>query len=86
MKPAKQLNTSYMFAFAGTALLLVLIIIWRLVDYARERLGLAKFNLLLYHLIEDAKPAVRSRPLVLRMIRRIIWESEGRLRTRRRFR
>jgi len=50
------------------------------VDYAEERLGLAKFNLLLYHLIEDAKPAVRDRPLVQRMIRRVIWGSDGRWR------
>ncbi len=55
------------------------------VDYARERLGLAKFNLMLYNLILDAKPKVRSQPLVLRMMRRVIWGSPGR-RLRRRFR
>ena len=55
------------------------------VDYARERLGLAKFNLMLYNLILDAKPKVRSQPLVLRMMRRVSWGSPGR-RLRRRFR
>jgi hypothetical protein len=56
------------------------------VDYARERLGLAKFNLMLYHLIQDAKPQVRSQPLVMRMIRRVIWGSGERWRPLRRFR
>lgn len=56
------------------------------VDYARERLGLAKFNLMLYQLILDAKPQVRSQPLVLRMMRRVIWGSGERWRPLRRFR
>ena len=55
-------------------------------DYARERLGLAKFNLMLYNLILDAKPKVRSQPLVLRMMRRVIWGSGGRWQRLRRFR
>jgi hypothetical protein len=56
------------------------------VDYARERLGLAKFNLMLYRLIQDAKPQVRSRPLVLRMMQRVIWGSGGGRRRRSWFR
>ena len=56
------------------------------VDYARQRLGLAKFNLMLYQLIQDAKPNVRSQPLVLRMMRRVIWGSGGRWRPLCRFR
>jgi len=56
------------------------------VDYARERLGLAKFNQMLYQLIQDAKPHVRSQPLVLRMMRRVIWGSGGRRRLLCRFR
>ncbi len=56
------------------------------VDYARQRLGLAKFNLMLYQLILDAKPKIRSRPLVLRMMRRVIWGRGERWRPLRRFR
>ena len=56
------------------------------VDYAHERLGLEKFNLMLYQLILDAKPKVRSQPLVLRMMRQVIWGSGERWRPLRRFR
>ena len=56
------------------------------VDYARERLGMAKFNEMLFDLIQDAKPQVRSQPLVLRMMERVIWGSVARCRSRLRFR
>ena len=39
-------------------------------DYARERLGTTRFNGLLYKMILDALPHLRSRPVVMRMMRR----------------
>ena len=49
------------------------------VNYARERLGPAKFNAMLYSLMLDAKPELRGRPLLLRMMWRVISGSRRRL-------
>jgi hypothetical protein len=46
MKPAKQLNTGHMLAFAGAALLLVLAIIWQLIAFAREQPDASQFPII----------------------------------------
>jgi len=52
------------------------------VDFAREHLGMSRFNRTLYNLMLDAKPEVRCRPMVLRMMERIIWGAPARRRIR----
>ena len=52
----------------------------RYLEYARERLGEARFKEVLYNMMLDAMPHLRSRPLIMRMMRRAMSGGGGRRR------
>ena len=57
----------------------------RYLDYARERLGETRFKEVMYKMMLDAMPHLRSRPVIMRMMRRAM-SGGGRRRLFRRWR